>query len=129
MTTAENAWAISPIGVVSSPRDEVTDDEWGMVRSSITLLPPFDASSLRGLEQFSHIEVIYLLDRVDPSSVCLHARRPRDNPAWPEVGIFAQRAKERPNRRGLSTCELLGVEDHTIQSEASTPSTARRCST
>jgi tRNA-Thr(GGU) m(6)t(6)A37 methyltransferase TsaA len=95
-------------------RGEVTDDEWGMVRSSITLIPPFDASSLCGLEQFSHIEVIYLFDRVDPSSVCLHARRPRGNPAWPEVGIFAQRAKGPPNRLGLSTCELLAVEDHTI---------------
>jgi tRNA (Thr-GGU) A37 N-methylase len=60
------------------------------------------------------VEVIYLFDRVDPSSVCLHARRPRGNPAWPEIGIFAQRAKDRPNRLGLSTCELLGVEDRTI---------------
>jgi tRNA (Thr-GGU) A37 N-methylase len=35
---------------------------------------------------------------------------PRNNPAWPEVGIFAQRVKNRPNRLGLSTCELVGVE-------------------
>jgi tRNA (Thr-GGU) A37 N-methylase len=40
---------------------------------------------------------------------------PRGNPAWPEVGIFAQRAKNRPNRLGLSTCELLGVEGPSVR--------------
>jgi tRNA (adenine37-N6)-methyltransferase len=114
MATVETTWTVSPIGFVSSPRHEVIDDAWGPVGSSITLVPPFDPSSLRGLEEFSHLEVIYLFDRVDPSSVCRHARRPRGNAAWPEVGIFAQRAKDRPNRLGLSTCELIGVEDHTI---------------
>ena len=115
MATAENAWTVRPIGSVSSPRHETNDDDWGDVRSTITLLPPFDASSLRGIEAFSHVEVVYVFDRVDPSSVCQHARHPRGNPAWPEVGIFAQRGKDRPNRLGLSTCELLGVDDVTIQ--------------
>jgi tRNA (adenine37-N6)-methyltransferase len=40
----------------------------------------------------------------------LAARRPRGNPDWPEVGIFAQRAKRRPNRIGVSVCELVGVD-------------------
>jgi len=35
---------------------------------------------------------------------------PRGNPAWPAVGIFAQRAKDRPNRIGLATCELIDVD-------------------
>jgi tRNA (Thr-GGU) A37 N-methylase len=30
------------------------------------------------------------------------------------TGIFAQRGKERPNRIGLSTCELLAVEGTTL---------------
>jgi tRNA (adenine37-N6)-methyltransferase len=37
------------------------------------------------------------------------SRRPRGNPAWPEVGIFAQRAKDRPNRLGVSVSRILGV--------------------
>ena len=114
MATPKSTWTVSPIGIVSSPRDDAADDEWGPIRASITMLPPFDGSSLRGLEEFSHVEVIYLFDQVDPSTVCRHARRPRGNAAWPEVGIFAQRAKDRPNRLGLSTCALLGVEDRTI---------------
>jgi tRNA (Thr-GGU) A37 N-methylase len=37
------------------------------------------------------------------------ARHPRNNPAWPQVGIFAQRGKNRPNRLGLTTVRILGV--------------------
>lgn len=114
MTTPAGPWTVHAIGTVSSPRQAATDDQWGDVRSRIVLVPPLGASSLRGLAEFSHLEVVYLFDRVDPEAVHTGARRPRDNPAWPEVGIFAQRAKDRPNRIGVSTCELLGVEDGTI---------------
>jgi tRNA (Thr-GGU) A37 N-methylase len=43
------------------------------------------------------------------------ARVPRNNPDWPAVGIFAQRAKNRPNRLGLCTCELVAVEGGTVR--------------
>jgi tRNA (Thr-GGU) A37 N-methylase len=46
--------------------------------------------------------------------VCEHARHPRGNPAWPEVGIFAQRATDRPNRLGLCTCALVAVDGASI---------------
>jgi tRNA (Thr-GGU) A37 N-methylase len=59
--------------------------------------------------EFSHVEVVYVFDRVDPSSFELGVRRPRNNPDWPEVGVFAQRNKRRRNRIGLGTCELLSV--------------------
>ena len=36
------------------------------------------------------------------------------NAEWPEVGIFAQRAKDRPNRLGLCTCALVAVEGASI---------------
>ncbi len=104
-------WAVQAIGIVASTRAEALDDDWDAETSSIRLLPPFDERSVRGLGEFSHLEVIYLFDRVDPGGVHVHARRPRGNPDWPEVGILAQRAKDRTNRLGLSTCELLGVAD------------------
>jgi tRNA-Thr(GGU) m(6)t(6)A37 methyltransferase TsaA len=101
---------VTAIGRVRSPRQAATDDDWGAVESTITLDEAFDAAALRGLDEFSHIEVVYLFHLVDPAAVTTDARRPRENPAWPEVGIFAQRGKGRPNRIGLSTCDLLGVE-------------------
>ena len=66
--------------------------------------------ALRGLEAFSQVEVVYVFDRVDPQKVQTSARHPRSNDAWPEVGIFAQRAKGRPNRLGVSVCRLLGLD-------------------
>jgi len=103
-------WTVQAVAVVRSSRAEVVDDDWDSETSSLHLLPPFDGRSVRGLEEFSHLEVITLLDQVDPAAVHVHARRPRDNPAWPEVGILAQRAKDRTNRLGLSTCELVRVD-------------------
>ena len=36
---------------------------------------------------------------------------------WPEVGIFAQRGKNRPNRIGVTVCRLLSVKGLTIRVE------------
>jgi tRNA (Thr-GGU) A37 N-methylase len=47
--------------------------------------------------------------------VHLGARRPRGRADWPEVGIFAQRAKARPNRIGVTTCELVAVDGRTVR--------------
>ena len=103
-------YAFRPIGVVSSPRRTLEDDAWGAVRATITLLAPLGEQSVTGLEEFSHVEVVFLFDRVAPDAVCTGVRRPRGNPDWPEVGILAQRAKDRPNRIGVSTCTLVAVE-------------------
>lgn len=46
------------------------------------------------------------------------ARHPRGNEQWPKVGIFAQRAKSRPNRLGVSVCRLVAVEALTITVQA-----------
>ena len=36
---------------------------------------------------------------------------------WPLVGILAQRAKDRPNRIGVTTCALLAVDGLVLQVE------------
>ena len=115
VTAASPSWAVQAIGAVSSTRTEAIDDDWDGVESTITLGAPYGPDALRGLEEFSHIEVVYLFDRVDPETVEQGARVPRSNPAWPAVGIFAQRAKNRPNRLGLATCALLGVDGSTLR--------------
>jgi tRNA-Thr(GGU) m(6)t(6)A37 methyltransferase TsaA len=99
------------IGRVRSSRAEGLDDDWDSVSSVIELdASRFSPDALRGLDEFSHIDVLYVFDRVDPAQVHTGSRRPRDNPMWPEVGIFAQRAKNRPNRIGACTCALTCVE-------------------
>ena len=86
---AQQEWTVTAIGTVASSRSEAIDDDWGDVTATITLAPPLDERSVAGIEEFSHVEVVFLFDRVDPAGVCLHARHPRGNPDWPEVGILA----------------------------------------
>jgi tRNA (adenine37-N6)-methyltransferase len=107
---SHESWVVRPIATVSTARSEAIDDDWGSVESTITLHESFDADALVGIEGFSHLEVIYLFHLVDADGVHRGSRIPRGNPAWPAVGIVAQRAKDRPNRIGLATCELVGVD-------------------
>jgi tRNA (adenine37-N6)-methyltransferase len=116
MTGTEGfSWTVHAIGFVASLRREAIDDDWGEVEATIALTAPYGAAALRGLRDFSHIEVIYLFHGVDASSVHTGSRVPRGNAAWPEVGIFAQRARNRPNRLGLATCALLDVGETTLR--------------
>jgi tRNA (Thr-GGU) A37 N-methylase len=74
----------------------------------------FTVESLQGLAEFSHVEVIFLFDRVAADKIVTDARHPRNNPNWPRVGIFAQRGKNRPNRLGTTICPLLKVEGRSL---------------
>ncbi len=107
---------VTPIGHVVGGRSEVRDDSWDTARSRIVLDPAqVEAEATLGLVDFSHLEVVFLFDRVDPASVCRGARHPRGRSDWPRVGILAQRAKDRPNRIGATVCRLLRAEGHTIE--------------
>jgi len=101
---------IEPIGHVEGPRREPTDDWWGGLDACIVLDEQFPAEALEGIESFSHAEILFLFDRVPPEEIALGARRPRDRADWPEVGIFAQRGKGRPNRIGTTICRVLRRE-------------------
>ena len=91
-------------------RAEAVDDDWDRVDSVIHLdLDVIGDDATLGLDSFSHVEVVYVFDRVDPDGVERGSRRPRGNPEWPQVGILAQRARNRPNRIGTTVCELLAV--------------------
>ena len=100
---------ITPIGYVQCTRMNAVDDHWDKETSSIVIDERFDSAVLEGLSEFSHLEVIYHFHEVDQSRIITGSRHPRNNPAWPKVGIFAQRGKNRPNRIGATICELLGV--------------------
>jgi len=108
---AGGAITLHPIGHVVGGRAQVIDDNWGAVEAAIVLDPRrFTPDALAGLGDFSHCEVIFLFDRVPEAKIETGARHPRGRADWPRVGIFAQRGKNRPNRLGLTTCEILGVD-------------------
>jgi len=103
-------YTIEPIGYVSAPRLHAEDDYWGGVQASIELTSAFAADALQGLSDFSHAEIIFLFHEVPESRIVTGARHPRNNTAWPAVGIFAQRGKNRPNRLGSTICRVVAVD-------------------
>jgi tRNA (Thr-GGU) A37 N-methylase len=110
---ASVSFDVRPIGYVHSSRTDAIDDDWDMVASFIELdQEVVGAHAVLGLDEFSHVDVVFLFDQVDPEQVQTGARRPRNNPDWPMV---AQRAKMRPNRIGVTSCRLLGVEGLTVR--------------
>lgn len=91
-------------------RPHAEDDFWGGEEACIALSDRFTAEALQGITEFSHIEVLFLFHQVEPSKIVTAARHPRNNTEWPAVGIFAQRAKNRPNRIGSTICRVMRVE-------------------
>jgi tRNA (adenine37-N6)-methyltransferase len=78
---------MEPIGFVSSPRTVPLDDDWADITATITLdSKRFTPAALEGLREFSHVEVLYVFDRVDRASVETSARHPRGNESWAELG-------------------------------------------
>jgi tRNA (adenine37-N6)-methyltransferase len=106
---------VTPIGYVVGGRDVPVDDDWDAETAVIRLDDRFGEDALRGLAAFSHLEVVYRFHLVDEQKVHTGARRPRGNPDWPEVGIFAQRGKDRPNRIGVSVCRIEGVHGREVR--------------
>lgn len=99
---------IHPIGYVRSPVIAQTDGGWGDVTCRIEVLPPY-RQGLLGIEQFSHVIVLTFLHQAAFDSVRHLRRRPRGQATMPELGIFAQRAKDRPNPIGVTAVPVIGV--------------------
>lgn len=68
-----------------------------------------DIQSLRGLEGFSHIWLLWLFSEVEYSEFKPTVRPPRLG-GNKRMGVFATRSPYRPNRIGMSLVELKSIE-------------------
>ena len=58
------SFEINPIGTVRNDRTDVQHtDNWGAVRSTITIDERFGEACLEGMEGFSHVEVLFIFDQ------------------------------------------------------------------
>jgi tRNA (adenine37-N6)-methyltransferase len=96
---------IKPIGFVANDRIGLTDDNWSSVESVIELSNDLQEECFDGIEEFSHLEIIFYFDR--STKVCIGSEHPRENKDYPRVGIFAQRKKDRPNHIGATIVNLI----------------------
>ncbi|MFI0219092.1 TrmO family methyltransferase domain-containing protein [Streptomyces lydicus] len=86
------------------------DDFKGNTESVIRLNPGFPEETLKGITEFSHLQVIWHFSERSRHDVALHARSPRNNPEWPETGTFAHHNHRRPAGLGMSFARVLRVE-------------------
>jgi tRNA (adenine37-N6)-methyltransferase len=107
-------YTVRPIAYIRNDRAEVLDDNWDDILSTVELAQDVPSESLRGLEEFSHVELVFFADWAEDVPPGPWHRRPRGNTDWPDVGIFAQRNKDRPNRLLLSTVEIEGLSERSF---------------
>ncbi|MFZ2147514.1 MAG: tRNA (N6-threonylcarbamoyladenosine(37)-N6)-methyltransferase TrmO [Sedimentisphaerales bacterium] len=82
-----------------------------------TKLQIFDryCEALKGLDDFSHVLVLYWFDRNDtPEKRNILQVHPRGNKKNPLTGVFACRAPVRPNLIALSLCKVLSIRSGVI---------------
>ena len=105
---------ITPIARIETPFGE----KFGVPRQSgvaacpgrIVLEPPYrDPAALRGLEDFSHIWLIWQFDRALRQEWSPTVRPPRLG-GNTRMGVFATRSPFRPNGLGLSSVALERIE-------------------
>ena len=91
------------------PRQSGLVDE---LRARITFAPPYtDANAVRGLEEFSHVWLIWGFEGTERAGEEFSPTvRPPRLGGEERVGVFASRSPFRPNALGLSCVRLVAVE-------------------
>lgn len=108
-----DAFEVHPIGVIESCYSEKfgTPRQSGIVPTSygkVHFTETVDSQACRGLQEFSHIWLVFLFDQVAPNDVRWLVRPPRLG-GNEKTGVFATRSPFRPNRIGLSLVKLEKV--------------------
>jgi tRNA (Thr-GGU) A37 N-methylase len=109
-----DAFTVRPIATVVGGHTTPADDYQGGVESVIQLDASFPLETLQGLDECSHLLVVWHFHMASPDDVALHARSPRNNPAWPASGTFAHRNHRRPNQLATSFPRLLEIDGRNL---------------
>lgn len=104
---------MTPIGYVKNEVTDRKDTSWGDDTSRIVLDEAY-RSGLSGLEDFSHAVILFHLDRAKYVKEKHLQRRPQNREDMPLVGIFSQRGKDRPNRIGMTSVEIVSVNEDSL---------------
>jgi len=105
---------IRPIGIVRSEVKEQKAGGWAEVTSEIAIKEEL-AECLEGLEDFSHIIVVYWMHRVPAGERPPSKVHPRGRADLPLVGLFATRAPHRPNPLGVCVARLEQRKGNILQ--------------
>ena len=103
---------LKPIGYVktSAQGDEIKDRQ----HLSEVIINPELAEALEGVEAFSHVYVLFWLNKITAEQRSILKVHPRGRKDLPLLGVFATRTYLRPNPIGLTLVELLKVDGNVL---------------
>ncbi|MBI2580024.1 MAG: tRNA (N6-threonylcarbamoyladenosine(37)-N6)-methyltransferase TrmO [Candidatus Aenigmarchaeota archaeon] len=101
---------IKPIGFV---RNNVKEHRFGHFAGEVSEIVVDEkfSDALDGIEDYSHVIIVYWMDKVKDYVV---KHQPQGNPDVPVVGIFACRCPRRPNPVAITTVKLMGRKGNRI---------------
>lgn len=102
-----------PVGVVKSPFTPESGDKQKIVADII--LDEKYVPALKGIEDYSHIIILFWMDRILAFNREILKVHPRGREDMPLVGVFATRSKARPNPIGLAVVELVEKEHNVLK--------------
>jgi tRNA-Thr(GGU) m(6)t(6)A37 methyltransferase TsaA len=97
---------LRPIGIVRNRVREPRMEGWEDLPSDIILRKNL-TGALDGIEDYSHIVVLFHLHRVTDEERSRTHCHPRGDPRYPLQGIFATRTQHRPNPVGMTVVQLI----------------------
>jgi len=104
--------SLTPIGFVKT--STLPNQVKKRHHTSKIILRPDLTPALNGLDEFSHIFVIYWLHDVTAQQQQTLKVHPRGRRELPLLGVFATRTPLRPNPIGLTITEIIGIERNVI---------------
>lgn len=97
------AITIKPLGLAKNKVHKPTLPGWDDVVTEIVIDKKY-TKGLDGIEDYSHVIVVYWMDK---EKECHLKHHPQGREDIPFIGIFACRCPQRPNRIAISTVPLL----------------------
>lgn len=102
----EHELTLRPIGRVLKGRPEDDSGNGWQEHAAEIEIDPTWAEALDGIEEFSHIWIIWWLDHFDEPPTSPHVH-PEGRAEMPLVGLFATRSPHRPNPIAMTAVRLL----------------------
>ena len=106
MASEQPGMILKAIGFVRNEMKQPLREGWEEIVSNIVIDDSL-TEALDGLEEYSHIIVLYWLHQSDVTGRLAAKVHPMGRPDLPLVGLFATRSPHRPNPLGKAMVRLL----------------------
>jgi tRNA-Thr(GGU) m(6)t(6)A37 methyltransferase TsaA len=105
---------LAPIGRVVNDVEYPSHVKWETIISEVVITPQL-VEALDGIDGFSHVVIVFYLDKVDEDRQSHLKVHPERKEELPLVGVFATRSPVRPNPIGITVVKLLERQENVLK--------------